>query len=169
MLTAFASAVVGLFGSVLPDIVSEVKDSRDHTRELELINLSSQLQIRAAEAGMNQRIEEANTNLMVEEVRAYKESLKAIIENQFKPVGIPWIDGFNAVLRPATAALIIILFVGVATAYTVGIMSAYANSPDMSLVDLSNAIWFSMVGESIQAVLGFLFGYRCRHKKVASQ
>lgn len=67
-------------------------------------------QAEAAKAGHQQRIEEMREGSYVEELRAYAEQMKAIQAAQSRATGIGFVDGFNAMIRPLTAAAIMLFF-----------------------------------------------------------
>src|SRR5690606_35636428 len=82
-----------------------------------------------------------------------------IVEAHAQPTGIKWIDGFNAMLRPAASTGVIVLLFWVSVVYVHGATSQYM-AGTITVEELHTAIWGSMIGEAIVAVLGFLFGYR---------
>lgn len=159
MITALISTVLGILGGVVPDIMKEVRESREHDREVERMRLQSDLQLKLLQVQAQVKLEETDANLVVEQIKASGEQMKAILESQ-RPVQIPWIDGFNALIRPATAALMMCLFFAVATLYSYAIIDRAVAIGPAGFEIAAQAIWGSLVGEAIQAVLGFLFGYR---------
>ena len=46
------------------------------------------------------------------------------------------------------------------TLYVRGVVHAFNAGAITDTMQLANLVWGSMIGESVQAVLGFLFGYR---------
>lgn len=159
MITALISTVLGLVGGVLPDIMKEIKDSREHGREVERMQLQSELQLKLLEAQSQVKIAEVDANLVVEQIRAQGEQMKALVEAQ-KPTGVKWVDGFNSFIRPATAALMMILFFGIASLFSYSVILRTVEIGPAGFEVAAQVIWGSMVGEAIQAVLGYLFGYR---------
>ncbi len=159
MITALISTVLGLVGGLLPDVMKEVRDSRNATREREFLKLQAQLQLEQVKAVGEARLQEIDGNVAAEEARATREYLAAILESQNKPTGIVWIDGFNAVLRPVCVSLIMILFMATAAPFVWAIIAQYA-AAKIEATQMAQIIWSSLVGESIMAVLGYLFGYR---------
>jgi len=164
MFTALISALTGLLSGVVPDIIKEVRDTRNHQRETEFLKLQNDLQIAREQAGADAKMREAEASMMAAEVGAFKETLAAILENQSKPTGIAWIDGLNAVIRPATCVLMMVLFFWTAAVFTTGVMDAWVSGKIANETVLATTIWNSMIGEAIQATLGFLFGYRSTRK-----
>jgi hypothetical protein len=159
MLTALISAVLGLISGAVPKVLDEVSAGRAHKREIEFLKLQNELQLAREAANADSKMREAESNLIAEEVRATREQLSAIIETQGRPVGIPWIDGLNALLRPTVAAGIICLFFWVSIVFVSGVMQQYSTGK-IDPQTLANVVWGSMVGEGIMATLGFVFGYR---------
>lgn len=159
MLTALISLVSGLVTGVVPELLKEFRESRDARRERDFLKLQHDLEMERLKAGTEDKMREAEANLVAEELRAFREHLTTIIETQGRPTGIVWIDGFNALLRPLACTGIILLFFWVAAVYTSGIVAQYGAGA-MSVDALNQAVWGSIVGEGILAVLGFLFGYR---------
>lgn len=168
MITAAISAIVGLVSGVLPEIVKEVRDTRNQQREIDFLKVQHELQMERERVGAENKVREAQAVTMGEELRAFRETLGAIIESQSKPTGIVWIDGFNAVLRPATALLMVVLFGWTSVIFLNGVMDAWTAGKIASEAKLAELVWGSMLGEAILATLGFLFGYRSVRKGGAS-
>jgi hypothetical protein len=163
-ITALISTLLGFLGGVLPDLMRELRDSRNHGRELDFIRTQHELQIERMKLEAGSKLREAEAGLAAEEVRAMREHLTAIIESQAKPTGIAWIDGLNAVIRPLAAIFILMLFMITAGAYVHAVIGQYQAGQIASVADLVTAIWGSMIGFSIEAALGFLFGARQARK-----
>lgn len=164
MITGLISAILGLISGALPKVLDEVRDTRAHDREIEFLKLQNQLQLARDAANSDSRMREAEQGVIAEEVRATREQLSAIIEAQGRPTGNAFIDGLNAVIRPAIAVGIMALFFWVAVVYITGVMQQY-NAGHIGVDMLANAIWGSMVGEGILATFGFVFGYRSTAKR----
>jgi hypothetical protein len=167
MLTAFVSTILGLVGGILPDVVKEVRDTRNATREREFLKLQATLALEAAKATADAKLREIDASLFVEEAKAFREHLTAILESQNKPSGVVWIDGVNAIIRPATAALMMLLFAWTAVVFINGVMDQLgAGKVDGQMA--ATLIWNSLIGEAILATLGFLFGYRSARKRAGA-
>ena len=166
MIVSLISSALGMLGGLLPDIFKEIRDSREHDRELERMDKQAELQVKLLQHQTDAKLAEIEGNVYVEEMRAFKQQMKSIYEAQ-KPTGIAFVDGFNAMVRPTTAALIMVLFVLTAGVFIFGVtekMMAGSVTPEQAAV----VIWGSLVGRAIEGVLGFLFGYRCT-KNLASR
>ncbi|MEP3246268.1 MAG: hypothetical protein ABJN40_05635 [Sneathiella sp.] len=158
MITALVSSLLGAFSGLLPDLFKEVRESREHARELERMDRTAALQLKMLEAETEAKLAAIDGNLVVEEMRAFGKQMEHIYLAQ-KPVQIPFVDGFNAMIRPTTASLIMLMFVITASVYIFGVIELMS-AGELTVMSAAQMIWASMIGEAIQAVLGFLFGYR---------
>jgi hypothetical protein len=159
MLTALVSSFLGMAGGLLPDVFKEVRESREHKRELERMERNAKLQLRLLDRRTDAKLAELETGVAIEELRAFRSQMEAIYRQQ-SPSGIAWIDGFNALIRPATAALLNLLFVVTAAMFSTAVIAKYDFVDPADWKAATEAIWGSLAGEAIQAVLGYLFGYR---------
>jgi len=159
-ITALISTLLGMLGGAIPDLLKEWKDQRQHRREVEFQEKLHAMQLERAKIEAGAKVAEAEANYAAEEVRAMRESLVAIIEQQGKPTGIAWIDGFNALIRPVCALLVMILFGVTAAAFVTTVLQQYANGQITDAKVMAETIWSSQIGLAIEGVLGFLFGAR---------
>ena len=158
MWTALISSVLGMVGGLLPDLLKEVRDSREHKRELERMQVNADLQLKMLEKQTDAKLAEIDAGVVVEEMKAFRAQMENIYKSQ-APVGNKWIDGFNALIRPLTAFNLMALFILVALIYCWALFRQYYNG-NMDATVFAETIWGSLVGQAIQAVLGYLFGYR---------
>lgn len=165
MITALVSSVLGLVGGLLPEIFKEIRDSREHSRELERMEKTSELQLKMLAKKTDAKLAEIDASVVVEEMRAFRSQMENIYDAQ-KPVGVKWVDAFNALIRPLTAAALMVLFMAVSVPYCWDIIK-HAYMGGITWDQASKSIWGSLVGEAIQGVLGFLFGYRSTRTSVA--
>ena len=163
-ITALVSTLLGFLGGALPDLIREIRDSRNAARELAFLQAQHAMQLERMKMEAGSKLREAEASLAAEEVRAMREHLTTIIESQAKPIGIPWIDGFNAVLRPLATVLILMLFLVTAGAFVLSVIGQYRAGSIASAKELAEVIWGSMIGLAIEGVLGFLFGVRSARK-----
>jgi hypothetical protein len=163
MITALISSGLGIFGGLVPDLFREFRESREHFREIERLDKQAELQIRLLDHRTDAKLAEIEGNVYVEEMRAFRTQMSEIYRQQ-APIGIGWVDSWNAALRPFACSLIIVLFVVVAAAFVWGVIADTNFAQGDSLVRAAKVIWTSLVGEAIQAVLGYLFGYRSAAK-----
>ncbi len=159
-ITALISTLLGFFGGVLPDVLKEVRDSRAATREIAFLREQHAMQIERAKFEAGAKLREAEAGVVAEEMRATREHLTAIIEAQARPTGIAWIDGLNATLRPVAAIFILVLFLVTAGGFVHAVLGQYLAGEIKDAKVMAETIWGSLVGFSIEAVLGFLFGAR---------
>ena len=163
MLTALISLISGLVSGILPDLVKEFRESRQSSRERAFLKEQHERELERIRADADVKIRESEFALATAEATAYKDSLAAVLEQANKPTGNAFIDGFNAVLRPTMVSGIMILFFWIAIVYVHGVMAQYG-AGKLTVVALNDAVWGSIVGESIIATIGYLFGYRSARK-----
>lgn len=151
MLTALISAIAGLFSATLPEVLREVKDTRAHSREIEFLQINQKLALERAAYETSIKIEEAHATSVVAEIQADEKNFDALMRQAMTPIGIGWIDGLNAAVRPITAIVFMVLFaVGVLT-FLFGI-----GAHDAGFATTMSGLF----SEAIQATLGFMFGSR---------
>lgn len=150
MITALISAVTGLLSAVVPEVLKEVKDTRAHKREVEFLQLNQALALERAKYETSIKIEESRSNQTIAEIQAQEKQFEALMRQAMTPVGIGWIDGFNALIRPLTAAVFMIVFAAAVTAFVFGFVANEAFGSSLAL----------LFGEAMQATLGFMFGSR---------
>lgn len=150
MITGIISTLLGMFGGVVPDLLKEYKDARQHKRELEFLQKNHEFQMERAKAEAEGKIKAAEVEQEIASDNAHRDLMVSIIEAQAKPTGIMWIDAFNAILRPGTCAVIITIFA----------------LNGLGLLGVLDAVTYAtLYTEMVWAVLGFLFGYRATAKK----
>ena len=154
MITALISTVTGLLSGTVPNLLKEWGASREHGREMEMLKIQTELQLRIAEKQGEVRVAEMDREV---DIAAYKSQAK-IASASLKSSGVLWVDAWNGALRPFAVTIIITLFAIMAAFYAYAVLTT---TPVIEGVDL---LWGSLIGESIQAVLGFLFGYRSARK-----
>jgi hypothetical protein len=196
MITAFVSALLGIFGGVVPDIVKEIRESRDHRRRMEKMRLQLDLQIKLLEVQAQVKFADADAQLMIDQIRkaergeagwpvqarslgaddTAEDALASVAADHerlapdpddgaramMRPRGASdagWIDGLNALIRPISVALMMILFFVIATLYSYAVIERTVAIGPGGFEVAATVIWGSLVGEVIQAVLGFLFGW----------
>jgi hypothetical protein len=154
MIVSLISSALGMVGGLLPDIFTEFRVSRDHRREIERLDRQAELKVRLLAHQTDANLAEIEGNVFVEEMKAFRAQMSQIYRSQ-APVGIGWVDAWNACLRPFACTLIVLMFAAISMTYAFGM---YFDRPH--LADVSQIIWAGLVGDAIQAVLGYLFGYR---------
>ena len=154
MITALISTVAGLISGTVLNLLKEWGASREHKRELEMLTIQTDLQLKIAEKQGETRVAEMDREV---DITAYESQAK-IASASLVATGITWVDAWNGALRPFAVTIIITLFAVMASFYTYAVLTTVA---PLQAVDL---LWGSLIGEAIQAVLGFLFGYRSARK-----
>jgi len=154
MITALISTITGLISGTVPNLLKEWGASREHSREVEMLKIQTELQLKIAEKQGETRVAEMDREV---DIAAYESQAK-IASASLKATGITWVDAWNGALRPFAVTIIITLFAVMASFYTYAVLTTVA---PLQAVDL---LWGSLIGEAIQAVLGFLFGYRSARK-----
>ena len=158
MITALVSTITGLISGAVPNLLKEWGASREHSREMQMLEKQTELQLRIAEKEGETRVAEMDREV---DIAAY-DAQSTIAKASLKSTGIAWTDAWNSALRPFAVTIIITLFAVMASFYTYAVLSAVDTLADtVKAVDL---LWGSLIGEAIQAVLGFLFGYRSSRK-----
>lgn len=158
MLTALISTVTGLISGTVPNLLKEFTSSREHSRELEMLEKQTELQLRIAEKEGETRVAEMDREV---DIAAY-DAQSTIAKASLRKSGIAWTDAWNSALRPFAVTIIITLFAVMASFYAYAVLSSVQSMEDtQTAVEL---LWGSLIGEAIQAVLGFLFGYRSARK-----
>jgi len=158
VITALVSTITGLISGTVPNLLKEWGATREHKRELEMLTIQTELQLKIAEKEGETRIGEMDREV---DIAAYNAQAK-IAKASLKGIGINWVDAWNAALRPFAVTIIISLFAGIASFYAYEVLSAVETLEDAT--DAVKLLWGSLIGEAIQAVLGFLFGYRSSRK-----
>lgn len=155
---ALFSTLIGIFGGLIPDIFKEVRESREHARELERMDKQAELQIKLVQAQTDARLEEIRGQVAVEEMRALAKQMENIYKAS-QPIGIKWVDAWNAMNRPLAITLTTLIFSIGAACLTWGVVSEMI-SGRIGAFEAAGIILGGVLGEYIQAVWGFLFGYR---------
>lgn len=165
-ITLLISTIVGKVAGIFPDLFSEWKAGREHKREIELLNEQTKLQIELEEKRIQGKVAELDLEMQIAGMTAESKMLEAQTKlakvSLTNKSGVKWIDGFNALLRPLFTVAIMTMFLYTAFVFVNGVMG------DLTLTSVQKAqmIWDdSLIGVSIEAVIGFLYGYRSTTKK----
>ena len=159
-ITALISTLLGFLGGALPDVIKEIRDSRAAGREAGFLRLQHELQVERMKMEAGAKLREAESGIIAEEVRAIREQVVAAIEAGSRPTGVIWIDGFNALIRPLTAMLVMLLFIVTAGGFVASVLAQYQAGQIATAAEMATVLWGSQIGFAIEAVLGFLFGAR---------
>lgn len=150
--------ITGLIGGAIPKLLKEFTDSRDHQREIDMLKLQTELQLKIADKEAEAAIITAESGMISSQIQAQTDQLKAIYKGGPK-TGLVWIDALNASIRPITALMLIGLFMFVSVLFVVEVM-AQVDRGIINATALPNIVFHGVIGEAFTGVLGFLFGYR---------
>lgn len=164
MITAMISTILGMLGGVLPDLMKLLADKQSAKNERMLLELQARNQLELAKYQKDTRLAEISNNEVLDFMRAQTDSLRTAIEVGARTTGIAWIDAFNAMLRPFCTVAIILLFLVTAAPFVWVVVHQMAEGT-LSPEQTAKAIFGSLVGEAITAVIAFLYGYRSTAKK----
>lgn len=165
MITAAISTLLGLVGGSLPDILKLVSDRSESKLEMDRIKLETAMAIQLAKAKADLRMNELALEADAKADDNYGKQLQSLYKLQSQQTGIKWIDGFNSIIRPLTAALAMSIAFTLIAAQGYVILSEIADHT-VTLETGINIMWNGFVGEVIQAVLGWMFGYRSARKTI---
>lgn len=164
MWTAAISTILGMLGGVLPDLMKLLLQRQSAKDERAFLELQTKLQIQQLEITKDTRLAELGSSEAIEGMRSMKDSLLAAIEAGKLQTGIAWVDALNASLRPVCTVAIVGMFVLVAGSFSWLMLAKFA-AGEMDPEMVAKVMFGSLVGESMQAVIGFLYGYRSAQKK----
>lgn len=165
MITAGISAAFGILNALIPDIVGYFKKKQEmaeraaeRAHELLMLDKSAELQMKLGAQKMDEMRLGGELQSVQEELRGSFKQMQSIYEQQ-KPIGIKWVDAWNAAMRPAACTAVLFVFTVGVTIYEVSVVVAWWQGIIPS-ADIMVYMFTGMVGETIQAVWGYLFGYR---------
>lgn len=158
MITALVSSVLGIVGGLVPDIFKEIRDSREHGRELERMDRTAEIQLKMLDKQTDAKLAEIEAGVAMEEMRAFRAQMENIYKQQ-RPTGIRWVDGWNATLRPFAVTLTTLIFTFGASCIIYGVANELM-AGRLGPYEAANAVLSGALGQFIEAVWGFLFGYR---------
>jgi len=163
VIVALISSILGFVSGFGPKVLEVYGKRLDHKQELDIrkmemefqkLNHELTLERIKAEAGV--KLDESYLEAVAADAVAARDQLKAMIVDAFKPTGIAWVDTFNAIVRPVTAALFLLMFAGGVVAYMLGTTTL---NPEFGTVLGTTFV------ECVQGALGFIFGYRSAIKQ----
>lgn len=165
MITALISGLFGAFNALLPDVMGFFKKKQemaeraaDRAHEIAMLEKTSEIQVKLGAQKMDEARLGGELAAMTAEIKGQFEQLTAIYEAQ-KPIGVQWVDAWNAAMRPAAVSMILFVFGLGIVMYEVSTLMLWLDGK-IPAADILDAMFKGLVGESIQAVLGYLFGYR---------
>lgn len=165
MITALISGLFGLANAFLPDVfgmfkkkqeAAERREERAH--EILMLEKQAEIQVKLGQ----QRVEEVKVGGIMdavrEELKYQGEQMKAIYAAQ-KPIGVKWVDVWNAALRPFAVTCTTLIFVAACSFIMYGVVIQLTKG-EIGAYEAGGVILGGILGEFIQAVWGYLFGYR---------
>lgn len=151
MITALISALAGLFSATAPEFLKEFRDTRAHTREIEFLQINQKLALERAQWEASVKIEEQRSNATIADIQSQEQNFNALMRQAMTPIGVPWVDTLNSVVRPLTAVVFMLLFAVGVLAFIFGFGAQDAGF---------GTAMSGLFSEAIQATLGFMFGSR---------
>lgn len=158
-ITAFISALTGLFSGSIPKIFELFEKKMSFAQELKIREIEQknrmqdlEMQVRLAQVGASAKIEEATLEAVRAEIEANAQMTMAVMEAQAKPTGYALIDAINAAIRP-------FFFVGVLALFLIIILQVMLTTPEAMTAQAAAQFWVAVEG-----VAGWVAGYRSSAK-----
>lgn len=139
-------AAFGFLGSLVPQLFKMFQDSKDKAHELAVM----QLQLEQAKQGHSDRMDEIKVNADAADTQEQSKILEKIYDTFY--VGIKWIDGLNASVRPVIAYCYFLLYAAIK------IMVFYWPNSAVTL------LWTEDDQAIFAAILTFYYGQRAMGK-----
>ncbi len=159
VLAGALSGIFGLLSAAFPAIIQDFIEERKERRKRNYLELEQALQKERAAAEQDVRERERTMALLAAEMRTTRETMVAAIEAGKVQTGVHWLDLFNGLIRPATAAMMVILLAMTTIVFTYGLAHSLAIGK-IDAVQFGTLLWSSAGGDAMGAVIGYLFGYR---------
>lgn len=158
-ITAFISALTGLFSGSIPKIFELFEKKMSFAQELKIREIEQknrmqdlEMQVRLAQVGASAKIEEATLEAVRAEIEANAQMTMAVMEQQNKPTGYALLDAINAAIRP-------FFFVGVLGLFLIIILQVMLTTPEAMTAQAATQFWIAVEG-----VAGWVAGYRSSAK-----
>lgn len=146
---ALLGGLLGFLTSVFPDIFKIFKARQDNAQELAIL----QLQIQAQKDGVQQHLEEVGL--------AAEQAIYVAAHAPQQLIGIPWIDGLNASVRPIVAYAFFLLYAGVK-------IMAFVHLHQSGLPWQYDALWSEEDMGIFSGILAYFYGMRSSQAKNAT-
>ena len=157
MLAVLLSGVLGLVTSFLPEVLKFFTQKKDQAHEITILKMQADLEIKMAELGHVQKMEEINTEADIRESEAlYKNA-------EVKITGIRFIDGALAFLNGTVRPVVTYLFVF----FYIGIKMAQYHSMSIQGIPWDKGVmllWGEFDCSVLMLTLSFFFGARQANK-----
>lgn len=148
----------GIVGGVVPDVVKTVREGFESKREREFLELQHKHHLERIKAEADAKVHAVEIEADVAEMKAARDALVAAIQMPMNQTGIMWLDAVNAMVRPATTVVALML-----TVYVM-VSVLYFQAHTVPVSEALAMLWFML-----EACVGFWFGYRSRNPKHAGQ
>lgn len=145
IVTTIISALVGIFGSVLPDIIGIFKSRQDTLNEVKILEAKSEY----AKIASQLKVDELNVEADIAEV-------KSIYDNDSNLDGGKFVNAFRAIIRPFITLVFFTMFMMI-KAYAVYYGTVMQG---LDIINLLPIIWDEETSAIFGAVMGFWFGNR---------
>jgi len=106
------------FRMIWGEVSAFVKARQDHKHEIALLGVQAQLESAAFERNQSALKLQAELGIKTIQVQAEADleridatGFYSAAEAAMRPVGVPWVDAFNAAIRPSAAAICLLLWV----------------------------------------------------------
>jgi len=142
-MTTLLGAMLGFFTSMLPELVTFLKDKNDRQHELQILSL----QLKQQRMNQADRLEAIS---LENEIKLSNGLYKTFYSN------IRWVDAFNATVRPVLAYAFFALYVWVKIVAVLSLSSE--NTP--SFVMLYHTLWTQEDAAIFAGIISFYFGQR---------
>ena len=143
MITLF-SALIGLVGAAVPDMLKLYRDHQDRAHELKILDM----QLKQQAQGHSERLAEIHTQADVAESQALYKTWYS---------HVPWVDALNGTVRPVLAYAFFTLYAGV-KCWQLALM------PDMPLPWQIQALWAEEDQAIFAGIISFYYGQRAMRK-----
>jgi hypothetical protein len=161
--TAIISPLIGTLSSLLPTLIKEWTDTRAANRDLAMQEKMHEWQLESLKAQAEFKLDIQAGNASIEEIHAANNEMMAAMSQFATPTGWSISDFMASLVRPMALLGIMGLFFWISHDYCQIAFDAY-KAKKLTIDQLSGAIFGSLIGESIEAFLGFLLGYHATKK-----
>lgn len=161
--TAIISPLIGTLSSLLPSLLKEWTETRAAKRDLTMQEKMHEWQIEAMKAQAEFKLEVQEQNASIAEIQAANSELTLAMQQFATPTGWSISDFMASLVRPMALLGIMGIFFWISYEFCQVAFDAY-KAKKMTIDQLSGAIFGSLIGQSIEAFLGFLLGYHATNK-----
>ncbi len=155
---AFFSALLGFFGSIVPELLKQFQDKRDKAHELAMLERQAQIDATRAAADLEKTIELA----LSAQATAVQESYRADVQaNQGS-----WVAAYSATVRPTITYAFFLLYALVKVAqFWLLVNPSLPWQTPQTIAQALSAVWTEEDVAIFSAVVAFWFGDRMIRKR----